>query len=96
MKFDFENGLPVWVWGIAFLLVVLPFSFRPNSDSAQLAPNLTGESSLTTDPVPTAEPTPPPDPEATLPIIIEIAPAPSDGYPEPVEPEAEGANQGYE
>ena len=40
MNFDFENGLPVWVWGILFLLVVIPFSFRPGADGgANLGPN---------------------------------------------------------
>ena len=96
MNFDFENGLPVWVWGIAFLLLVLPFSFRPNSDSAQFGPNAQGENGSIIDPLPTAQPTPLP-PDATVPIIIEIAPPPSDGYPEPVEPEIEPlSNEGYE
>ncbi len=96
MKFNFENGLPVWVWGIAFLLLVLPFSFRPNSDSAQFGPNVEGENSMIIDQLPTAEPTPP-LPAATEAIIIEIAPPPSDGYPEPEEPEIEPrSNEGYE
>lgn len=33
MKFDLENGLPVWVWGILFVLLVLPFSFRTRPDN---------------------------------------------------------------
>ncbi len=95
MNFDFENGLPVWVWGLAFLLVVLPFSFRPNADSSQLGPN-SAQNSLTTDSVPTLIPTPF-VPEATVkPVQIEVAPLPSDGYPEPELPEAENRTQGYE
>lgn len=38
MKFDFDQGLPVWVWGILFLLVVIPFSFRTNQPNPPLGP----------------------------------------------------------
>ncbi|MEM8861156.1 MAG: hypothetical protein AAGD96_22760 [Chloroflexota bacterium] len=38
MKFDFEKGLPVWVWGILFLLVVIPFSFRSGVPDESLGP----------------------------------------------------------
>ena len=38
MKFDFDQGLPVWVWGILFLVVVLPFSFRSTQPDPNLGP----------------------------------------------------------
>ncbi|MEM9776383.1 MAG: hypothetical protein AAF902_17535 [Chloroflexota bacterium] len=38
MKFDFDQGLPVWVWGILFFLVVLPFSFRSGQPNQTFGP----------------------------------------------------------
>lgn len=100
MKFDLENGLPVWVWGIAFLIVVLPFFFRPSANSGQFGPSLVNEDGAITESRPASLPTPTIPPESTVPVIIEIAPEPEqlvdEGYPEPEEPQPEGANQGYD
>ena len=70
MKIDLDNGLPVWVWGILFLLIVLPFSFRRAPDrtiTPQPAVTLTVVSEPQFESVPTATPDP---------ADIEIAPAP--------------------
>lgn len=78
MKIDFENELPVWVWGILFVLVVLPFSFRRSPEQSlpvQTAATLTV--TVEAEPAPLiAVPTATVDPAATESIIIEIAPAP--------------------
>ena len=111
MNFDFENGLPVWVWGILFLLVVIPFSFRPGSDEgAGLGPNVTQDSILQTGDPGDLLPTLAPLPQATAPVIIEIVPQEADpeievevpeiilideDYPAPPEPDPVDLGEGY-
>ena len=74
MKIDFENGLPVWVWGILFVLVVLPFSFRRAPEQTQSSQTITTATaeSLTVLATPTATFVP----AVTDPVSAEIAPAP--------------------
>ena len=78
MKIDLEKGLPVWVWGILFLLVVLPFSFRraPNQElplGESVTSTISAPADFNTAPI---IPTPTIAPAVTESNLIEIAPAP--------------------
>ena len=103
MKFDFENGLPVWVWGILFFLLVIPFSFRPGADEgANLGPNVTQNGILQTGDPAELLPTLAPLPDATVPVIIEIVPQETEpeinvdeSYPSPEEPPPADLDEGY-
>lgn len=83
MKLNLENGLPVWVWAIVFVLLVLLFSFRGVEHAPQESPppaifEPTGApiTPHTAEPQinePTARPLPPVDPNATKPTVIDVS-----------------------
>ncbi|MFK7805756.1 MAG: hypothetical protein AB8G95_29265 [Anaerolineae bacterium] len=76
MKFNLDNGVPVWVWGILFVILFLAFSFRSQAPENNIrqpsaAP---AEDSLETNPDLSQSITPfaaNPEPEAVAPEVVQ-------------------------